>query len=150
MSDVTKEGSLLRTIEQAASLLEEAGITGNRLTIALDNIYKSRTGKSPLEIIGLHFDKVGDKKLLTPAKVGHALGISNRRVAAQVVNYLLGDNGYQYRTTYSWMPTDKGYPYAAICDTDRTTPSGKVISTLKWTEDIVPILKKILEDTGWR
>lgn len=144
------EESLLGLINRSVPILKLAGLKGNKLILALDNIYKSRTGFSLFEVIGIHFDKVGDKKLLTPAKVGRALGIRNRRVATQVVNYLLGDNGYQYRTTYSWMPTDKGYPYAAICDTEEITSDGEVIHMLKWTEDIIPILKKILSDTVWR
>ena len=150
MTADTEKDSLAGLIKHAASILEEAGLKGNQVTIGLDNIFKSRTGFSAFEVIGIHFEKVGDKKLLTPAKVGRALGIRNSRVATQVVNYLLGDNGYQYRNTYSWMPTEKGYPYAAICDTERTTYEGKVIQTLKWTEDIIPILKKILSDTVWR
>ena len=91
------EESLLGLINRSVPILKLAGLKGNKLILALDNIYKSRTGFSLFEVIGIHFDKVGDKKLLTPAKVGRALGIRNRRVATQVVNYLLGDNGYQYR-----------------------------------------------------
>lgn len=145
MSSAT-EGSFLGVIKQAASILELGGIKGSQATLALDKIYKSYTGISALDVIGMHFEAVGDKKLLTPAKVGHALGIRNRALAKQIVNHLLEANEYQYRTTYWWMPTDKGYPYCAICDTERTTQSGEVISTLKWTEDIIPVLKKILED----
>ena len=142
----TAEGSLVGVIKRAISILELGGIKGSQATLALDKIYKSYTGISALEVAGIHLETIGDKKLLTPAKVGQALGIHNRALAKQIVNYLLADNEFQYRTMYSWMPLEKGYPYAAICDTKETAPDGKIITTLKWTEDIIPILKKILED----
>ena len=142
----TAEGSLVGVIKRAISILELGGIKGSQATLALDKIYKSYTGFSALDVVGIHFETVGDKKLLTPAKVGHALGIRNRALAKQIVNYLLEASEYQYRTTYWWMPTEKGYPYAAICDTKETAPDGKIITTLKWAEDIIPVLKKILED----
>ena len=133
-------------IKRAGYYLELGGLKGSQLTLALDNIYKHRFGMSALEVAGIHLETVGDKKLLTPAKIGHALGIRNRPLAKQVVNYLLAVNEFQYRTTYSWMPLEKGYPYAAICDTKETAPDGKIITTLKWTEDIIPVLKQILSD----
>ena len=149
MSDILEEYRLNELVKHSIPILELAGLKGSQLTLALDNIYKAKVGFSHLEVAGINIEKVGNKKLLTPAKLGRALGIHNRRVATQVVNYLLGDNGYQYRTTYSWMPTEKGYPYAAICDTRETTSDGKIVQTLKWTEEIIPILKKILSDTVW-
>ena len=143
-STLNSSDDLKGIIERATYILEMAGLKGSKLTIALDNIFKHYTGRSVLEVADIHLETIPDKKLYTPAQLAEVLGLRNRKLGARFVNHLLASYSFQYRVKHSWMPLEDGYAYAAICDTDQTEDDGTIIKRLKWTADIIPILKKLL------
>lgn len=129
----TKEPSLAVQFELAKMMLEPAGITGNQLTLALDNLYKSEVGKSLLAKTGTKLVAPQQKQLLNPTEIGKPLGLS-----AIKVNKKLEEMGLQYKTEAGWQPTDLGLKRGAVLlDTGKRHSNGTPVRQLKWPCDIL-------------
>ncbi len=87
-------------LEGARTIFETAGLSGNRLALALDNIYKRHVGYSALE--------AGEIPVyLTAAELGELLGLTTHRV-----NEILAGAGFQEWEDDEWYFLDPGAPYA--------------------------------------
>lgn len=129
----SKEPSLTVQFELAKMMLEPAGITGNQLTLALDNLYKSEVGKSLLAKTNTQLVAPQQKQLLTPTEIGKPLGLS-----AIKVNKQLEAMGLQYKTEAGWQPTDLGLKRGAVLlDTGKKHSNGIPVRQLKWPCDIL-------------
>lgn len=125
--------TLERTLNIARMVLEPAGITGNQLTISLDNLIKAKTGESMLALTGTQLVAPQAKQLLTPTQLGEPLGLS-----AIKVNKRLEALGLQYKTEAGWQPTDAGLAKGAVMlDTGKRHSSGVPVRQLKWPADIL-------------
>ena len=129
----TKEPSLAVQFELAKMMLEPAGITGNQLALALDNIYKSEVGKSLLAKTNTQLVAPQQKQLLNPTEIGKPMGLS-----AIKINKKLEEMGLQYKTEASWQPTDLGLKRGAVLlDTGKRHSNGTPVRQLKWPCDIL-------------
>ena len=125
--------TLERTLNIARMVLEPAGITGNQLTISLDNLIKAKTGESMLALTGTQLVAPQAKQLLTPTQLGEPLGLS-----AIKVNKRLEALGLQFKTEAGWQPTDAGLAKGAVMlDTGKRHSSGVPVRQLKWPADIL-------------
>lgn len=125
--------TLERSLNIARMVLEPAGITGNQLTISLDNLVKAKTGESMLALTGTQLVAPQQKQLLNPTEIGRPLGLS-----AIKVNRKLEDMGLQYKTEAGWQPTDLGLKRGAVLlDTGKRHSNGTSVRQLKWPCDIL-------------
>ena len=125
--------TLERLINIARMILEPAGITGNQLTISLDNLIKAKTGESMLALTNTQLVAPEQKQLLTPTEIGKPLGLS-----AIKVNKKLEEMGLQYKTEAGWQPTDLGLKRGAVLlDTGKRHSNGTPVRQLKWPCDIL-------------
>lgn len=125
--------TLERSLTIARMVLEPAGITGNQLTISLDNLVKAKTGESMLALTGTQLVAPQQKQLLNPTEIGRPLGLS-----AIKVNRKLEDMGLQYKTEAGWQPTDLGLKRGAVLlDTGKRHSNGTPVRQLKWPCDIL-------------
>lgn len=125
--------TLERSLTIARMVLEPAGITGNQLTISLDNLVKAKTGESMLALTGTQLVAPQQKQLLNPTEIGRPLGLS-----AIKVNRKLEDMGLQYKTEAGWQPTDLGLKRGAVLlDTGKRHSNGTLVRQLKWPCDIL-------------
>lgn len=125
--------TLERSLNIARMVLEPAGITGNQLTISLDNLVKAKTGESMLALTGTQLVAPQQKQLLNPTEIGRPLGLS-----AIKVNRKLEDIGLQYKTEAGWQPTDLGLKRGAVLlDTGKRHSNGTPVRQLKWPCDIL-------------
>lgn len=130
---IKSEAPLMQTLEAAKLILEPAGITGNQLTLALDNVYKAKTGESVLALANTQLVAPQAKQLLTPTQLGEPLGLS-----AIKVNKRLEALGLQFKTEAGWQPTDAGLAKGAVMlDTGKRHSSGVPVRQLKWPADIL-------------
>ena len=106
-------------LEGARTIFETAGLTGNRLALALDKVYKRHVGYSALEAGGISV-------YLTAAELGEMLGLTTRRV-----NELLAEAGFQEWEDDEWYFLDPGAPYAFLDADD-----------LRWKSTIVDELRE--------
>ena len=125
--------TLERSLNIARMVLEPAGITGNQLTISLDNLIKAKTGESMLALTGTQLVAPQAKQLLTPTQLGEPLGLS-----AIKVNKRLEALGLQFKTEAGWQPTDAGLAKGVVMlDTGKRHSSGVPVRQLKWPADIL-------------
>ena len=89
-------------LEGARTIFEAAGLTGNRLALALDKVYKHHVGYSALEAGGISV-------YLTAEELGEMLGLTTRRV-----NELLAEAGFQEWKDDDWYFLDSGASYAFL------------------------------------
>ena len=124
----------------AAIILEAAGIVGNQMALSLDKLYRHETGQSALEAMGIQLVAPTKNRLLTPTKIGKALGGKS----AKVVNTLLLARGYQKRDpgTSQWVPTELGSPYAVMLDVGKRHSDGTPIRQLNWDASILEVLPR--------
>ena len=124
-------------LDGAQKILELAGIKDNQLTLALDKIYQSYTGRSVLLTAGIELTAPNKKQLLNPTEIGNQLGLSPRRV-----NEILAGAGYQHKINKQWEPIGDGVKYSVMLDVNKGHSKGVPICQLKWTTDILPIIKE--------
>jgi hypothetical protein len=73
----------------------------------------------------------------TPTQIGAEMSISNRKV-----NELLAQRGLQSKQGEAWIVSDAGRQYSRIYDTGKKHGSGVPVQQIKWTRDVIPVLKK--------
>ena len=133
-------------LEGAKFILEDAGITGNQRTLALDKMYKSYTGKSVLLTTGIELEAPVKEQPLTPTEIAEILGIGKGRIGARLVNNLLANAGYQRKVSGKWEPTELGKPYAYMVDASKSNTIGTPIVQLKWYSSILEVVKKLVQE----
>ena len=106
-------------LEGARTIFETAGLTGKRLALALDKVYKRHVGYSALEAGGISV-------YLTAAELGEMLGLTTRRV-----NKILAEEEFQEWTDDEWFVFDRGLPYASRDADD-----------LKWKSTILDVIEE--------
>ena len=126
-------------IESAGVVFKSAGITGNQLTLALDKVYKSYTGRSALEAAGVELIAPVKSQLLTPTEIGKQFGLS-----AKKVNDILAGAGYQHKIENKWEPLGDGVPYAVMMDTGKKHTDGVPVRQLKWDSSILEVMERLL------
>lgn len=120
-------------LEGAKLIFEAAGIKDNQLSLAMDKVYQSYTGRSALAIGEIQLEVQTKHQALTPTEIGQQLGgMSPRRV-----NEILAGAGYQYNIDNKWEPLEKGLPFAVMVDTNKRYSNGTPVRQLKWDSRIL-------------
>ena len=136
-------------IDGAKIIFETAGITGNQMTLALDKIYHSYTGRSALMSAGIELKAPVQEQALTPTQIAETLGIGKGNQGAHIVNVLLENAGYQRQVgkkRKKWEPTELGKPYAYMIDANKAHSNGTPIIQVKWYTSILDIVKKLAQE----
>lgn len=123
-------------------VLEPAGIVGNQLSLALDRVYKSYTGRSALEAAGVQLEAPTKKQILTPTQIGEQFGLK-----AQRVNEILAGAGFQHKVAGKWEPLDDGMTYAVMQDVGKHHGGGTPIRQLKWDSAILDVFSELKEQS---
>lgn len=85
-------------LECASFIYKSAGITGNQLTIALNNMYRAYSGKNALEAGDIQLEAPAKRQILTPTEIGSHFGLKAHRV-----NEILAGAGYQHKINGKWV-----------------------------------------------
>ena len=113
-------------MDGARMIFEAAGIKDNQLSLALDNVYASYTGRSALKTGNVTLTAPTQNQLLTPTQIGEEFGLSARRV-----NEKLAYAGYQHKIAGKWEPIGAGKQYGVMIDTGKRY-KGTPVRQLKW------------------
>lgn len=123
-----------RPLCDIAAIFTAAGVTGNQLALALDNVYKAETGMSVLAAANIQLVSPVQEHLFTPAELGGMLG----GLSGKTVNRMLADAGLQFRVPDGkWVLTELGKQYGVILDTGKKHSSGVPITQLKWYRNVL-------------
>lgn len=123
-----------RPLCDIAAIFSAAGVTGNQLALALDNVYKAETGMSVLAVAGIQLVSPVQEHLFTPTELGGMLG----GLSGKTVNRMLADAGLQYRLPDGkWVLTELGKQYGIILDTGKKHLSGAPVTQLKWYRNVL-------------
>lgn len=131
-------------LEGAKFIFETAGITDNQLTLALDKVYKSYTGRSALLTGGIQLKAPVKEQALTPTEIAPLVGFGSGKKGAKSVNKMLEIFEFQHRVAGNWEPLEKGKPYAVMLDAGKSRSDGTPIRQLKWNSGIVKVLKDLM------
>ena len=126
-------------LECAAFIYRSAGITGNQLIIALNNMYRTYSGKNALEAGDIQLEAPTKNQILTPTEIGKYFGIK-----AQRVNEILADAGYQHKVFGKWEALPSGEPYAVMQDVGKNHGNGTPVRQLKWDSSILSAVSKLI------
>lgn len=125
--------------ERAKKLFSISGIEGNQLMIALDNLHKSLTGESLIQLSGVKLISDIQEPLYSPTQLGERLGIS-----AVIVNLLLKELKYQYKKFGKWELTEEGKVYGVYVDSPRKMGNGS-IRWINWRPDVENKLRALIK-----
>ena len=125
-------------MDGARMIFEIAGIKDNQLSLALDNVYASYTGRSALKTGNVTLVAPTQNQLLTPTQIGNEFGLS-----AQRVNEKLAYAGYQHKIAGKWEPIGAGKAYGVMVDTGKRY-KGTPVRQLKWDSGILPEFSRML------
>ena len=122
-------------IDGARVIFEVAGIKDNQLSLALDKVYESYTGRSALRIGEVELLAPTQNQLLTPTKIGEQFGLTARQV-----NEKLAYAGYQHKIGGMWEPIGAGKEYGVMVDTGKRY-RGTPVRQLKWDSAILEVFE---------
>ena len=125
-------------MDGARMIFEAAGIKDNQLSLALDNVYASYTGRSALKTGNVTLVAPTQNQLLTPTQIGNEFGLS-----AQRVNEKLAYAGYQHKIAGKWEPIGAGKAYGVMVDTGKRY-KGTPVRQLKWDSGSLPEFSRML------
>ena len=125
--------------ERAKKLFSISGIEGNQLMIALDNLHKSLTGESLIQLSGVKLISDSQEPLYSPTQLGERLGIS-----AVIVNLLLQELHYQYKKFGKWELTEEGKVYGVYVDSPRKMGNGS-IRWINWRPGVENKLRALIK-----
>ena len=131
-------------LEGAKFIFETAGIKDNQLTLALDKVYKSYTGRSALLAGDIQLEAPVKEQALTPTEIAPLVGFNSGKRGAKAVDKMLETFEFQHRVAGNWEPLPKGRPYAVMLDAGKSHTNGTPIRQLKWNSGIVQVLKDLL------
>jgi len=120
--------------EASLNYLKFFGLEGNQALLAADRATERHTGFSPIKFLQIELKKEVQALNLTPTEIGKQL---NPPISAIKVNKTLESLGYQEKLGDSWVPTQKGKPYAVFIDTGKKHSDGTPITQLKWFDTIL-------------
>ena len=127
-------------LEGAKLIFETAGIKDNQLTLAMDKVYKSYTGRSALTAGEIELESPTKRQLLTPTEIAlHVTGMTARKI-----NDILAGAGYQHKIGENWEPLEPGLPYAVMLDTNKKHSDGTPVRQLKWDSSIISQVKQLI------
>ncbi len=126
-------------LDGARLIFETAGIKDNQLTLALDKVYKSYTGRSALQSGEVDLIAPSKSQLLTPTQIGSAFGLNARRV-----NEILAGAGLQHKINDMWEPLEPGLKFAVMVDAGKKHSDGTPIRQLKWDSSILETFRKLI------
>ncbi len=127
-------------MDGARMIFEAAGIKDNQLSLALDNVYASYTGRSALKTGNVTLTAPTQNQLLTPTQIGDEFGLSARRV-----NEKLAYAGYQHKIAGKWEPIGAGKQYGVMIDVGKRY-KGTPVRQLKWDSGILSVFGRMLND----
>ena len=127
-------------MDGARMIFEAAGIKDNQLSLALDNVYASYTGRSALKTGNVTLTAPTQNQLLTPTQIGDEFGLS-----AQRVNEKLAYAGYQHKIAGKWEPIGAGKQYGVMIDTGKRY-KGTPVHQLKWDSGILSVFGRMLSE----
>ena len=138
---INKEQAILPSgvLDGAQKIFELAGIKDNQLVLAMDNVYKSYTGRSALQVGRIELAAPNKKQILSPTEIGRHFNISGQRV-----NEILAGGGYQHKINGMWEPLKDGEGYAVMLDTGKQHSNGTPVRQLKWNTGILNVVKNLL------
>lgn len=128
-------------LEGARLIFEVAGIKENQLSLALDKVYASYTGRSALEMGNVTLRAPTQDQLLTPTKIGELYGLSGRQV-----NEKLAYAGYQHKIGGKWEPIGDGKKYGVMLDVGKRDRGGTPVRQLKWDSGILSEFESMLRE----
>lgn len=131
----TEAAKAFPALQRVARLL---GLDKNAAAISANQAIYSMTQVDLLQRLGhTHLAAENqDSRWYTPTEIGRIIGQSNR-----VVNLMLVDAGLQTKDSGQWEPTDAGKQYARIFDTGKKHLGGTSVTQLKWSNDVIQILR---------
>ncbi len=129
-------------LEGAKLIFETAGITGNQLTLAMDKVYKSYTGRSALMSGDVQLEAPVKEQALTPSQIAETLGIGKGKKGARKVNNMLEIFGFQRKIGDNWEPLGKGREYAVVLDAGKKYSDGTPIRQVKWNSSILSVIEE--------
>ena len=127
-------------MDGARMIFEVAGIKDNQLSLALDNVYASYTGRSALKTGNVTLTAPTQNQLLTPTQIGEHFKMSARQV-----NEKLAYAGYQHKIAGKWEPIGAGKEYGVMLDTGKRY-KGTPVRQLKWDSGILAEFSRMLTD----
>ena len=127
-------------MDGARMIFEAAGIKDNQLSLALDNVYASYTGRSALKVGNVTLKAPTQNQLLTPTQIGEQFGLSAKRV-----NEKLAYAGYQHKIAGKWEPIGAGKGYGVMVDTGKRY-KGTPVRQLKWDSGILSVFGRMLNE----
>lgn len=131
-------------LDGARLIFETAGIKDNQLTLALDKVYRSYTGRSALDTGGVTLEAPVKQQLLTPTELAVHFGFAKPKAGARIINKLLEDAGYQRKIAGKWKPLSPAMPYAVMLDTGKAHSDGTPVRSLKWGTGIIGIIETLI------
>lgn len=131
-------------LDGARLIFETAGIKDNQLTLALDKVYKSYTGRSALLAGEIQLEAPVKEQALTPSEIAEAIGMGSGKKGGKNVNKLLKIFDFQRRIAGNWEPLERGLEYAVVLDTNKKHSDGTPVRQVKWNSSIIPVLKELL------
>ena len=127
-------------MDGAQMIFEAAGIKDNQLSLALDNVYASYTGRSALKTGNVTLTAPTQNQLLTPTQIDDEFGLSARRV-----NEKLAYAEYQHKIAGKWEPIGAGKQYGVMIDTGKRY-KGTPVRQLKWDSGILSVFCRMLNE----
>ena len=132
-------------LDGARLIFETAGIKDNQLTLALDKVYKSYTGRSALQAGEVTLEAPVKEQLLTPTELAQHFGFESLKKGARLINQLLERIGYQRKVGDKWEPLSPASSYAVMLDTNKRHSDGTPVRQLKWNSGIIGVIKDIFD-----
>ena len=145
-----KHGQLSLVLEDyqaAVAMAKLVGLGGNQAYLAADKMMRNMTGVSPLtQLEMLHLVCETQERNLTPTEIASLDEIRGLAGTARQVNVVLEQMGFQ-SSRYAgkqktWVPTEKGRPFAVLLDTNKSYSCGTPVQQLKWKESVVKEIRK--------
>ena len=127
-------------MDGARMIFEVAGIKDNQLSLALDNVYASYTGRSALKTGNVTLTAPTQNQLLTPTQIGEHFKMSARQV-----NEKLAYAGYQHKIAGKWEPIGAGKEYGVMLDVGKRH-KGTPVRQLKWDSGILAEFSRMLTE----
>ncbi len=128
-------------LDGAKIIFETAGIRDNQLSLAMDNVFKSYTGRSALAMGNIQLKAPVQEQTLSPTQIGELIwGLNARRV-----NEALAGMGYQHKIAGKWEPLELGKPYAVMLDVGKRHSDGAPIRCLCWNSSVIKEIKNYVK-----
>ena len=132
-------------LDGAKMIFELAGLKDNQLTLAVDKVYRSYTGKSALSAGEVQLEAPVKEHAYTPSELAEILGVGSGRKGARFVNKLLLIAKLQDKIAGKyWQPTKDGMKFCVMLDTNKKHSDGSPVRQVKWNFGVVKILEQLL------